>query len=92
MKIFIKTSDICQESNLMKGPTNYILLVRDDHLDSSCITFRQNTFRQFIETPLLGKQLTHVRHYLRLTGLGIALHLISRLTAIRNGAARAFMY
>ena len=53
MKIFIKTSDICQESNLMKGPTNYILLVRDDHLDSSCITFRQNTFRQFIETPLL---------------------------------------
>ena len=54
MKIFIKTSDICQESNLTKGPTNYVLLVCDDHLDSSCITFRQNAFRQFIETPLLG--------------------------------------
>ena len=53
MKIFIKTSDIYQESNLTKGPTNCILLVRDDRLDSSCITFRQNTFRQFIETPLL---------------------------------------
>jgi hypothetical protein len=52
MKIFIKTSDICQESYLTKGPTNYILLVRDDRLDSSCITFHQNTFRQFIETPL----------------------------------------
>ena len=56
MKIFIKTSDICQESVLTKGPTNYILLVRDDHLDSSCITFRQNTFRQFIETPLLSQK------------------------------------
>ena len=41
MKIFIKTSDICQESNLTEGPTNYILLVSDDRLDSSCITFRQ---------------------------------------------------
>jgi hypothetical protein len=37
MKIFIKTSDICQESNLTKGLTNYILLVRNDRLDSSCI-------------------------------------------------------
>ena len=55
MKIFIKTSNICQESNLTKGPTNYILFVRDDRLDSSYITFRQNTFRQFIETSLLGK-------------------------------------
>ena len=27
MKIFIKTIDICQESNLTEGPTNYIPLV-----------------------------------------------------------------
>ena len=60
MKIFIKTSDICQESNLTEGPTNYILLVSDDRLDSSCITFRQNTFRQFIETPLIGSQFEQV--------------------------------
>ena len=39
--------------NVTKDPTNYILLVRDDRLDSNCITFRQNTFRQFIETTLL---------------------------------------
>ena len=41
MKIFIKTFDICQAANLTEGPTNYILLVREDRLDSSCITFRQ---------------------------------------------------
>ena len=41
MKIFIKTFDICQETNLTEGPTNYILLVREDRLDSSCLTFRQ---------------------------------------------------
>jgi len=41
MKIFIKIFDICQESNLTEGPTNYILLAREDRLDSSCITFRQ---------------------------------------------------
>ena len=41
MKIFIKTFDICQEANLTEGPTNYILLVREDRLDSTCITFRQ---------------------------------------------------
>jgi len=41
MKIFIKTFDICQEANLTEGPTNYILLVREDRLDSSYITFRQ---------------------------------------------------
>ena len=41
MKIFIKTFDICQEANLTEGPTNYILLVREDSLDSSCLTFRQ---------------------------------------------------
>jgi len=39
IKIFIKTSNICQELNLTKGPTNYILLVRDDCLDLSYITF-----------------------------------------------------
>ena len=39
MKVF-KTFNICQESNLTEGPTNYILLVREDCLDSSCITFR----------------------------------------------------
>ena len=54
MKIFIKTSDICQETNLTKGSTNYILLVRNDRLDSSCITFCRNAFRWFIETPLLN--------------------------------------
>ena len=41
MKIFIKTFDICQASNLTEGPTNCILLVREDRLDSSCPTFRQ---------------------------------------------------
>jgi PIN domain nuclease of toxin-antitoxin system len=41
MKIFIKTFDICQELNLTEGPTNYIPLVREDRLDSSCITFHQ---------------------------------------------------
>ena len=41
MKIFIKTSDICQATNVTEGPTNYIPLVREDRLDSSCITFRQ---------------------------------------------------
>ena len=40
MKIFIKTFDICQEANLTEGPTNYILLVREDRLDLTCITFR----------------------------------------------------
>jgi hypothetical protein len=39
MKTFIKTSDICQDLNLTKDPINYILLVRDDRIDSSCITF-----------------------------------------------------
>ena len=33
----------------MEGPTNYISLVREDRLDSSCITFRQ-----FIQTPLMA--------------------------------------
>jgi len=54
MKIFIKTSDIFQESDLTKDLTNHILLVHDDQLDSSCITFCQNTFHQFIETHLLN--------------------------------------
>ena len=39
MKVF-KTFNICQESNLTEGPTNYTLLVREDCLDSGCITFR----------------------------------------------------
>ena len=41
MKIFIKSFDICQESILTEGPTNYIPLVCEDRLDLSCITFRQ---------------------------------------------------
>ena len=41
MKIFVKTSDICHAANPTEGPTNYIPLVREDRLDSSCITFRQ---------------------------------------------------
>jgi hypothetical protein len=41
IKIFIKTFNICQESNLTEGPTKYVPLVREDRLDSSCITFRQ---------------------------------------------------
>ena len=55
IKIFIKTFNICQEANLTKGPTNYILLVRDDRLDLSCITFRQ-----FIETPLMNTKTVSV--------------------------------
>ena len=39
IKIFIKTFNIYQASNLTEGPTNCILLVREDRLDSSCPTF-----------------------------------------------------
>ena len=54
MKIFIKIFDICQESNLTEGPTNYIPLVREDRLDFELRYLPSDTFRQFTKTPLLA--------------------------------------